>query len=791
VTLFSRLCKRIRIRSFDLFDTLIARCLIRPTDLFLEVEQRLIRAGNSIPEFAQRREQAEFGLRKARGFGTEVSLEEVYSALAADVGQDHQWMESAMAAELRAEHDLLFPVPEGLELLQKARKKGTQILFVSDTYLPRSFLEPLLAEFGILKNGDRLYLSVESGLMKSTGELFHHVAQSEGVKPSRILHTGDNRESDFKEAVKAGWKTVLFRPMASNRYENPSVDSDSVPERLAQSFFHGIRRKLRVEHHASTTRDRVIFDSTIGVSAPLLISFTHWCLQQAVARKLTRLYFLSRDGEILLKIARGLNKTYRYPVELRYLFASRQALLLPSLEEPLEKELDWILAPTAVLSPRIVLRRVNLKPEPLEDALEQAGFPLGAWDTHLDDSNRARLAEFLLSPRIREHIHKNARAARLLAETYLEQEGLTHDTAFAIVDIGWRGTLQTCISRLLETMGHDQPVCGLYYGLMGRKRHKPEDELDAFFFDTARPSAVDSIDYLVPVLEMFVAAQHGGVSGYQLENNEVTPSFRSEKNDRALSWGLGVQQEAILALADALSRQPALKIDSNAIHRDTVRNLEQFARNPSRAEARVFGSFLDAEDQNEAIFVPLAKPFRFMELRRHRDEGYLHHHNEWRAGAIALTHRLFRRCLRVENTVDEQHPICDAGVKPVEGFGPVERPNSKYHLPRFMWAYGPRCTLEVEARDDTRTELEFDIRNYHANQRLEFSTGGQILLEVDIPQNFGEKPTEPCRVTVNLGPRHETIRLEIRPLQWARDDRPLAVILSSVRFLRCTAASNG
>jgi hypothetical protein len=539
---------------------------------------------------------------------------------------------------------------------------------------------------------------------------------------------------------------------------------------------------LRLLDSAETKRDRVIYDTTIDVAGPLIIAYSAWCLRQAVERGINRLYFLSRDGEILYQIAERLNQRLKHPVELHYLYVSRQSLLLPALSDPLENELAWILAPTAILTVRIALKRVEVDPNSVVDELSRAGFPPGSWDDNLTDEQRKVLGQSLMTSALRERIILQGKQTRQSAVAYLKQNRLMSDSSFAVVDIGWRGTLQKCISRLLETAGRTAPVTGFYFGLLGTRRHKAEDELVSFFFDASDTSMVDPHTYLVGVLELFVAARHGGVSGYRTVQGKAEPVFRTKQNENGLSWGLATQQRAMLELTEALCAQPGLDLAAEAIREDTVLNLERFTRCPSHEEAQAYGAHLDAEDQNESVFAPLARPFSLRELRRHRDESFLHHHNEWSAGAVALTSPIYRRFLGVENTLERRHPICGPGVIPLVGFGPVEGPNQEFQLPRFVWAYGPGCSLELNLPESGRHLLAMEIKNYHGDQGLEFIFGDEVIAEIEVPPNLDDIGSEGFRAQIPLPQESGCHRLKVRPRHWSPDERPLAVIFKRIEL---------
>lgn len=765
-----------QIISFDLFDTLLARSFAEPADVFLEVGSRLATAAQPMSEFVDARSAAEFYLREATAFRTEVTLEEIYSELARRLAWSSEQRSTALATELAVERETIYAVPAGLSLLACARRRGRRVIFISDTYLPKTFLEPLLSQLAIRQEGDGLYLSSEYRALKSEGSLFDLVAAAEKAAPRKFVHVGDNPESDGSRPRMRGWRTLMFKPTALTRYETPAVSPQGT-QSLLLSRFSGLRRKLRLQSPHVSPRERTIYETTLAVSGPVVLAYTAWCLREAEARGLRRLYFLSRDGEILYRLAQRLRRDDSGRMDLRYLYVSRQALLLPALSEPLEAELSWIAAATAALTPRIVLKRVELSPEEIGAVLTENGFPHSTWDRQLSEERRQKFSKLLIAQPLRARLLQQARLARERTLEYLTVNGLMDEEPFAVVDIGWNGTLQRSLGRLLELAGRTGPTTGFYFGLHSRRRHRADDIMLAAFSDYQEPTRVDSIAYLIPLLELFVAAQHGGVETYETESGSCRPVLRHPENLTGLKWGVRIQQQAMLDLADAWLDAGFSDLPLPPLYDHLIDNLERFARTPSRAEALAYGCYLDAEDQNESTYTPLAQGFSLCELRRFRIGGFVHHHNEWRAGAVALTPALYRRWLRVENVLDDQHPILGEGLKTVRGCGPVEAPNPRFHLPRFMWLYGPECAIDIVSPLLSPTLLRLRLKNFHINQHLEFVLLGSVLTKLEVPQNFGEGCPDIFTMELILPPSPARFELAVRPTLWSEGDRPLAVIL--------------
>ena len=64
--------------------------------------------------------------------------------------------------------------------------------------------------------------------------------------------------------------------------------------------------------------------------APVLYGYVCWVLKEAEKRGICTLYFLSRDGYILRKIAQQICEKKKMRIECRYLYCSRASLRMPA-----------------------------------------------------------------------------------------------------------------------------------------------------------------------------------------------------------------------------------------------------------------------------------------------------------------------------------------------------------------------------------------------------------------------------------------------------------------------------
>lgn len=314
-----------RVASFDVFDTLLVRVQARPGDLFLQLGEELAAAGFKCPapaDFARLRAQTELATRRTAP-GGEVTLDEIYSALAERLNWSEPDCASARQLELDLEARSLKGIPAMLTRVNAARAEVDTIWFLSDMYLPTAFLEMVLRRESFFCDGDRLFVSGDHHASKARGDLF---TQARAQVPAAITswkHLGDNPHSDEGMPREQGITTELWQQAALNRYERIACACQSL-SRIA-SLLAGAMRRARLANPEADSARRIIWDTGCDVVGPLLFGFVHWCLAQAAQRGLRRLYFVARDGQLLHRIAERLAPAWGFAVECRYLHGSRQA----------------------------------------------------------------------------------------------------------------------------------------------------------------------------------------------------------------------------------------------------------------------------------------------------------------------------------------------------------------------------------------------------------------------------------------------------------------------------------
>lgn len=535
----------IRLASFDVFETCLLRDVLVPSEIFRRVAERIARADEaarhlSPEDFVQWRSQAEVRARE-RTAREDVTLDEIWEELCAMLA----WAPHPRHAEIEMAEEAasLKPVESVRALIAAARAAHGKVVFLSDSYLPGPFLRAQLRERGLMAESDRLYLSSEVGVTKASGNLFRHVLEAEGLSPRELVHYGDNDETDLRIPRRLGIHAARVDARAFSENERALIAGPLGAMRTLRDIA-GASRQSRASAAPAQGAAAELVASFLGPFCGLLAA---WALASARKHGVQRLYFSARDCQLVWRAARALAPEFG-GIECRYLFVSRQALFLPSLERADREELHWLQRPFE---------------EPLlERILAKLELPAAAWKEHLAGIGVAHpngvalttpeswqdLWTRLESPPLREAIRTNAHDRRRVVTQYLRQEGLCDPIRSGIVDIGWTLASQESLRRILAAAGGGTELRGFYLQL-NQVRQGPsvagpaESIFNESPADLKHTGARISLEHRAHFLEHVVGlADHPRTIGYRLAGDgRAAPQFA----DAPIDAGHAASVEAV------------------------------------------------------------------------------------------------------------------------------------------------------------------------------------------------------------------------------------------------------
>ena len=609
-TIYDLVDEQVKIVSFDVFDTVLTRIIGEPTGLFLILSQKLSELSLGLPDdfvsnFYSYRIAAE---RAVRRHSREVRLHEIYRELSIKHSVEPLVADVVAGIEIELEAISLAPVPEMVQFIAWCRDHGKKIVFSSDMYLSCSDIRGILQLHGLVETGDALYVSSEYRVTKADGGLFKQLVEHEKCLPAEVLHIGDNLHSDVYMPRNMGFRTYHFSDALLTPKEKILLgDGD-----LAGQYLSGAARIARLQLVGDEdSRYDALYQLGVSTAGPVFTAYLSWLARLVDETGVRRLYFVSRDGQILHEMAKILFRNEQ--LELRYLYGSRQAWHLPALTEISEREINWLTIADPILNIIVLAGRLLIAPEIVKDVLTVDGLPLGL-DTVMSDKDIRQLRVILSGDgKLSKLIQERAEALRQDAIGYLRQEGLFDDVPWGMVDLGWFGNMQDSLQKLLGHAGYHKPVRGFYFGLV--REPMPEMLKHPFLFSIKEGGeALELGASFAQLAELFASGDHGSTICYQYVDNRYAPVLQT-RPDWIESWGVHYLRAGILNFTKSLPINWCQ--DGVDLRKRVLQIIKTLIYNPSMSEAIALGEYQFSSDQGEAMLRPFAPPLTFIDSIRY------------------------------------------------------------------------------------------------------------------------------------------------------------------------------
>lgn len=526
--------KDYQVISFDVFDTSVFRLVFEPRDVFLLIEEELVKKYCQVfIGFSDLRFQAELETVSKvwkRDRSAEVTLDQIYQTLGLINPIFQSYIEEIKAIELQLEKSLIVPSYPVLSFFKIAKSLGKKVIFVSDTYLPKPHIIYILQNAGY-DHYEKLFVSCEIGTNKASGKLFDRVIQEMNVEPKQILHIGDNPNSDIKKAAAKGISVYqLPYPAAllnSSRYNTQKYKQYHFRKTVSESLLCGLQKNYLINgSHIKTDRQTSSYDIGYQILGPLCYGFIHWMIQHAQQNNIKHLYFIAREGWFLKKIFDQVNQVKKTEIESHYFYGSRIALFYPLMTKPVGKYLCNFL--------------IAKKPKKVKNYLEQVGLNMSeirlkefGFNTDEDMINpiknsqdRERL-EALFDAET-EQLEKLAQEEKANYLEYLQQEGILSIDKIGLVDSGWFGNGQNKLQQFITLSNPDANLFGFYLALH-RKAQKNFNNTSSGYgylhhFDDCN-NDIQSFLEIARIIEVLLSAPAESLRRFTKKDGTIYPVF--------------------------------------------------------------------------------------------------------------------------------------------------------------------------------------------------------------------------------------------------------------------------
>lgn len=521
--------------SFDVFDTIIGRKVLEPRGIFYYVMERICQSSEAFPEvfkteYVAIRMQAESNVREfvRKNIGDfEISFDAIFEHLNNIYHLSSQQLSLLKEWEIIAEFENVIPITDKINIVEQLVKDGEKVVLISDMYLPKNIICEMIYKVSPILAQVPLFLSSDCGVQKTTQKLYLEVYRSFEPYPFKEWHHyGDNKIADGDKAKKIGIIPHLHRNPSFNSYEQSFIhrcrDYNSY-------LFAGMLSRIRNQQNL-TEKEYFAFAHAGCYFTPYIA----WVIRDALARGFKTLYFISRDGYFLKKIADTYIKFYCLKIKTKYIYGSRRAWRVPSQINYIDDEFFSEFGNfVGVDNYEKLLCALHMPHHIFQKLFPELHFK--GKETISSEQLTALRAYFKNSQKYLEYLLQKSAEEREVITKYIKQE-IDFSESFAFVEFWGRGYTQTTLGKLLAAADQQDLRCHCYY----YRSILPSQGINMRYnFSTNNTS-------LLFIEAIFANHPHSTVYGYKEKDKKIVPLMDKSKFDTELFYNMEIYLEKFI-----------------------------------------------------------------------------------------------------------------------------------------------------------------------------------------------------------------------------------------------------
>lgn len=470
--------------SFDLFDTLIMRRVLLPSDIFDLVEDKLICRYGSSFDFKTKRIRAEhYCYNEVSEY---FNIIDIYNYLQNQMNVTSSFAETILEIELFLERDNCIPRNTVVDVMRYAISKGKHVCITTDTYLKEEHIISLM-KLSEITNYDMLFISCEIKQSKANGSMWQYLKNK--YNDQKVLHIGDNYISDIENAQKAGIDAYEVKSafeligISSVNHMRNYVDSFENRLLLGQLSTHMLNDPFAFHETRGQFKVNTMHELGFLSFGPLVLNFLLWLIRKSKEHKIEKLLFFSRDGYLLERLYQQIVTKFEIEAPTgKYLLTSRRAASVASIysNDDIEFIINWMCNTKKTTVKQIL--QVAFGVDPVNDDI--------FLDYSLFEISKEQIVTYVIQ-NYSKHILENSKVERENYHQYIRTLELSADDKIGCVNYVGRGFTQRCFSNVIgrELYGYyfatENDICEIMpsldtiFALYGNLMH-PDMERSAF-----------------------------------------------------------------------------------------------------------------------------------------------------------------------------------------------------------------------------------------------------------------------------------------------------------------------
>ncbi|OLP60300.1 hypothetical protein BJF93_15185 [Xaviernesmea oryzae] len=530
--------------GFDIFDTLIGRTIPKEIELTFKCRRLAKKLLGSEERHAEifgayeRAYHASCQRNTQIGLDYEVLTPDLFRAWVAELKLlDLTIDEEQLYAELEAaEFSVCVALPYARRLLDKLKKKKATLFFLSDMYMGKRVVEPLLKFNNLFDYFDFGHVSSDVGQLKRTGSLFKRLLEDKQWDPARIVFIGDDQHADVHEPAKLGFQSIHYfvddveaeRADLRAHFDRAQADAAFLPAALYRALCG-----FKFQSHSV---EDVSVSKYLG---PFFANFAHRIEETIAELGVHHVLFAAREGLFLRKVVEGLRDqtAQRQPsrtATFHYFPSSRLTSLQFGLSE---KGIGLREMVGAISNGGNTLRHLLSFLSASEEELDQ--IAQGAGISSPDQVLHSPLWDWSPFQRVVDLVNESEALARLRKEgdrfeSFMQQQGILDGTTKLFIDLGWSAQIQENLSTGLDQRAYPDRLVGLYAGTTLKAHWKvtPRNSVRWHFADIDNRSALPHPILWYPhILENLSRSPHGSCIGFDEDDEGIVRPVTKVKRD--------------------------------------------------------------------------------------------------------------------------------------------------------------------------------------------------------------------------------------------------------------------
>ncbi len=518
--------------SFDIFDTLISRKVLNPIGIFYYVKEKIEKSDAGFPAFLVKkyhkiRGEAETNVRDyyiktldlREDDRREIYFDEIFDRIQYVYGITDEQKQILKDLELEAEYENSIPLPEKIGFVEELIKRGDKVILISDMYLPKEFVRKLLYKANPILAELPLFLSSDYGVQKTTKLLYLEVYKSfDEYNFSEWRHFGDSQFADGKRPRQLGITAKVHGIPEFNDYETAMVEEIGTYD----SFL--VAAKLaRFRDENTNIKDYYAYAHV----SMYMVPYVSYAVKDALKNGIKTLYFISRDGYHLKRIADAIIRAKGIDMKTKYIYGSRRAWRVPSFVTEIDKEFFTNFGNFAQVQSYDHLLDATC----LDEETFQREFPELAYLKDVDRIDQRTLEDIKVvlsnSEKYKKYILDYARKERKIINEYFNQE-IDFSEKFAFVEYWGRGYTQDCHVRIMHTAAGKEIDVPYYYM---RSIYSTEGA-------SIKKNFTTHVQSLIFVEAIFANIPYKSIERYEYEGTKIVPVIEPIQCDEELNYSL-------------------------------------------------------------------------------------------------------------------------------------------------------------------------------------------------------------------------------------------------------------